>query len=82
MPSLKDIKRRIVTVRKTQQITRAMRMVAGAKLRRAQQAIEAARPYADAMRATLQRGRARAEGRRAPAARRSARACAPSRSWW
>ena len=53
MPSLKDIKRRIVTVRKTQQITRAMRMVAGAKLRRAQTAIEAARPYAEAMRATL-----------------------------
>lgn len=53
MPSLKDIKRRITTVRKTQQITRAMRMVAGAKLRRAQQAVEAARPYADAMRATL-----------------------------
>jgi F-type H+-transporting ATPase subunit gamma len=53
VPSLKDIKRRITSVRKTQQITRAMRMVAGAKLRRAQQAIEAARPYADRMRATL-----------------------------
>jgi F-type H+-transporting ATPase subunit gamma len=51
--SLKDIKRRITTVRKTQQITRAMRMVAGAKLRRAQEAIEAARPYAERMRATL-----------------------------
>jgi len=54
MASLKDIKRRIVTVRKTQQITRAMRMVAGAKLRRAQAAIEAGRPYAVAMRSTLQ----------------------------
>jgi F-type H+-transporting ATPase subunit gamma len=53
VPSLKDIKRRITSVRKTQQITRAMRMVAGAKLRRAQQAIEAARPYAERMRATL-----------------------------
>jgi F-type H+-transporting ATPase subunit gamma len=53
VPSLKDIKRRITSVRKTQQITRAMRMVAGAKLRRAQEAIEAARPYADRMRATL-----------------------------
>ena len=53
MPSLKDIKRRIVTVRKTQQITRAMRMVAAAKLRRAQSMAEAARPYAQAMRATL-----------------------------
>lgn len=53
MPNLKDIKRRISTVEKTQQITRAMRMVAGAKLRRAQEATEAARPYADRMRATL-----------------------------
>jgi len=53
VPNLKDIKRRITSVRKTQQITRAMRMVAGAKLRRAQSAIEAARPYADRMRATL-----------------------------
>jgi F-type H+-transporting ATPase subunit gamma len=53
VPSLKDIRRRITSVRKTQQITRAMRMVAGAKLRRAQQAIEAARPYADRMQATL-----------------------------
>lgn len=53
MPNLKDIKRRIGTVEKTQQITRAMRMVAGAKLRRSQEAIEAARPYAERMRATL-----------------------------
>ena len=53
MPSLKDIRRRIATVRKTQQITRAMRMVAAAKLRRAEEAIEAARPYAERMRATL-----------------------------
>jgi F-type H+-transporting ATPase subunit gamma len=53
MPSLKDIRRRIGTVKKTQQITRAMRMVAAAKLRRAQDAIESARPYADRMRETL-----------------------------
>jgi F-type H+-transporting ATPase subunit gamma len=53
MPSLKDIRRRIGTVEKTQQITRAMRMVAGAKLRRAQDAIESARPYAERMRQTL-----------------------------
>jgi F-type H+-transporting ATPase subunit gamma len=53
LPSLKDIRRRIASVRKTQQITRAMRMVAGAKLRRAQRAIEAARPYAERMQATL-----------------------------
>ena len=53
MPSLKDIRRRIRSVRKTQQITRAMRMVAGAKLRRAESAVLAARPYADQMRETL-----------------------------
>jgi len=53
MPSLKDIRRRIGSVKKTQQITRAMRMVATAKLRRAKDAIELARPYADRMRETL-----------------------------
>ena len=49
MPSLKDIRRRIGSVKKTQQITRAMRMVAAAKLRRAQTAAENARPYAQRM---------------------------------
>ncbi len=53
MPSLKDIQRRIRTVEKTQQITSAMRMVAAAKLRRAQDAIIAARPYSEKMYATL-----------------------------
>ena len=53
MPSLKDIRRRIGSVKKTQQITRAMRMVAAAKLRRAQEAIESARPYAQRMRDML-----------------------------
>ena len=53
MPSLKDIQRRITSIKKTQQITRAMRMVAGAKLRRAQDASENARPYADRMQATV-----------------------------
>ncbi len=53
MPNLKDIRRRIRGVKKTQQITRAMRMVAGAKLRRAQNAVTQARPYAERMRATL-----------------------------
>jgi F-type H+-transporting ATPase subunit gamma len=53
VPNLKDIKRRIRSVKKTQQITRAMRMVAGAKLRRAQNAVLQARPYAARMRATL-----------------------------
>ena len=53
MATLRDIRRRIRTVKKTQQITRAMRMVAAAKLRRAQEAILAARPYARRMYATL-----------------------------
>ncbi len=53
MANLKDIRRRIRSVKKTQQITRAMRMVAGAKLRRAQNAVLQARPYAERMRATL-----------------------------
>jgi F-type H+-transporting ATPase subunit gamma len=53
VPNLKDIRRRIDSVQKTQQITRAMRMVAGAKLRRAQSAIEKGRPYAVRMRETL-----------------------------
>ncbi|HQI02558.1 MAG TPA: ATP synthase F1 subunit gamma [Deltaproteobacteria bacterium] len=46
MPNLKDLKNRIGSVKKTEQITSAMRMVAAAKLRRAQNDIIAARPYA------------------------------------
>lgn len=46
MPSLSDIRKRIVSVQNTQQITRAMKMVAAAKLRRAQESMLAARPYA------------------------------------
>jgi F-type H+-transporting ATPase subunit gamma len=46
MPSLKALRKRIATVRSTQQITKAMKMVAAARLRRAQEAAEHARPYA------------------------------------
>jgi F-type H+-transporting ATPase subunit gamma len=46
MPSLKALRKRITTVRSTQQITKAMKMVAAARLRRAQEATEHARPYA------------------------------------
>jgi len=53
MPNLKDIQRRISSVESTQKITSAMKMVSAAKLRRAQQAVEAARPYAGHMRETL-----------------------------
>ena len=47
MPSLKDVKMKIVGVRKTKQITKAMNMVASAKLRGAQSRIERFRPYAE-----------------------------------
>ncbi len=49
MPSLRDIKRRIVSIKKTQQITKAMKMVSASKLRRAQERIIALRPYARKM---------------------------------
>lgn len=49
MPSLKDLRNRITSVKATQKITKAMQMVAAAKLRRAQSAAEAARPYAERM---------------------------------
>jgi F-type H+-transporting ATPase subunit gamma len=49
MASLKELRNRIASVRNTRKITSAMKMVAGAKLRRAQEAAEAARPYADRM---------------------------------
>ena len=53
MPSLKDLRTRIASVKATQKITKAMQMVAAAKLRRAQAAAEAARPYAARMNAVL-----------------------------
>ena len=53
MPSLKDLRNRIASVKATQKITKAMQMVAAAKLRRAQSAAEAARPYASRMEAVL-----------------------------
>ncbi len=49
MPSLKDLRVRIASVKATQKITSAMKMVAAAKLRRAQEQAEAARPYAERM---------------------------------
>jgi F-type H+-transporting ATPase subunit gamma len=49
MPSLKDMRTRIASVKATRKITRAMQMVAAAKLRRAQEAATAARPYAERM---------------------------------
>jgi F-type H+-transporting ATPase subunit gamma len=53
MPSLIDLRRRIRSVRNTQQITKAMKMVAAAKLRRAQERVVAARPYAGMLQQVL-----------------------------
>ncbi len=53
MPNLKDLKNRIASVKSTRKITKAMQMVAAAKLRRAQDAAEAARPYAEKMEAVM-----------------------------
>src|SRR5919199_5745474 len=53
MASLKDLRGRINSVKSTRKITQAMKMVAAAKLRRAQAQAEAARPYAERMEAIL-----------------------------
>ena len=53
MASLKELRNRIASVKATQKITKAMQMVAAAKLRRAQEAAEAARPYSERMAAVL-----------------------------
>lgn len=82
MPSIKDLKKRIGTVKNTQQTTKAMKMVSAAKLRRAQEAILSQRPYAkklgemirlasqgsaDDLASPLLVGRALPEGRKAKA---------------
>jgi F-type H+-transporting ATPase subunit gamma len=61
MPALIDIRRRIRSVKNTQQITKALKMVSAAKLRRAQEAMFAARPYARTMAQVLKDVAARAE---------------------
>ncbi len=67
MPSLRDIRKRIRSVRSTQQITKAMKMVAAAKLRRAQEAITRARPYAVLLEQALARIARRAAAEETPA---------------
>ncbi len=52
---VKDLKRRIRSIKNTQQITKAMKMVAAAKLRRAQEAAEKSRPYTETLKGTLAR---------------------------
>ena len=61
MASLKDIRGRIASVKNIKKITRAMEMVAAARLRRAEQRIEALRPYADALRRMTRRASEAAE---------------------
>ncbi|MGQ0486418.1 MAG: F0F1 ATP synthase subunit gamma [Hyphomicrobiales bacterium] len=63
MPSLKDLRNRIASVKATRKITKAMQMVAAAKLRRAQEAAVAARPYSARMAAVLSNLAASMEGR-------------------
>jgi len=63
MSSLKELRNRIASVKATQKITKAMQMVAAAKLRRAQTAAEAARPYAERMEAVLSNLAKALEGR-------------------
>ena len=66
MPALIDIRRRIRSVKSTQQVTRAMKMVSAAKLRRAQEAIFAARPFARKMLEVLNRMASRADAQAHP----------------
>ncbi len=63
MPSLKDLKNRIASVKATQKITKAMQMVAAAKLRRAQMAAEDARPYSERMEKVMANISSAMEGR-------------------
>ena len=67
MPSLKDLKTRINSVKSTQKITSAMKMVAAAKLRRAQEAAEQGRPYADRMRQVMANLVTKSDGVNGPA---------------
>ncbi|MEM9706329.1 MAG: F0F1 ATP synthase subunit gamma [Pseudomonadota bacterium] len=62
MPSLKDLKNRIASVKSTQKITKAMQMVASAKLRKAEEAAKKSRPYTEKMEAVLANLAAGAEG--------------------
>jgi F-type H+-transporting ATPase subunit gamma len=67
VPSLRDIRNRIGSVKNTRQITKAMKMVAAAKLRRSQDAVTRARPYAQLLEAALGQIAARAAAEEKPA---------------
>ena len=67
MPSLKEFRNRIASVKSTQKITKAMQMVAAAKLKRAQSSAEAARPYAERMSRVIANLASAVSGESAPA---------------
>src|SRR5918912_3406076 len=66
MPSLRDVRRRIRSVQNTQKITKAMQVVAATRLRRAQAAVQATRPYSEKMLEVLQTTAERATEYRHP----------------
>ena len=66
MPNILDIRRRIRSVKNTQQITKAMKMVSAAKLRRAQERVMSARPYAQKILSVLNSLVTRSEGQTHP----------------
>jgi len=66
MPSLKDFRNRITSVKSTQKITKAMQMVAAAKLKRSQDSAEAARPYAERIAGVIANLTAAVQGESAP----------------
>ena len=83
MPSLKDLRNRIASVKATRKITKAMQMVAAAKLRRAQESALAARPYSERMATVLANLSSSMEGRddapaSSPAPARTRRICSSS----
>ncbi len=82
MPSLRDIRNRITSVRSTRQITRAMKMVSAAKLRRAQDAILRTRPYAQLLDQMLARVAAARSARRTHRTRSSRRGSRTRPRWW
>ena len=81
MASVQDLKRRVRSVKNTRKITKAMELVASARLRRAQTRIEAMRPYADTMRELIAGvGRRRELAARPAAAAAAGGGLRPSRS--
>jgi F-type H+-transporting ATPase subunit gamma len=66
MPSLRDLRRRIRTVANTQKITKAMELVAASKLRRAQERMQNARPYADELTGVVAQLMGRSSGHEHP----------------